>query len=180
MSWGKSMRRRLAICSGLHARDYRRGFLRPWRRPFHGTFGPAIARPLGVAMLPASRSWTYLRSAGWVSSLAGFGRRAARSACHCAVIARYSTPPPRVAALRRNSREIVEAARPSRAAILQTPSPRARASAICSRSANDRYLPVGDGADGARWDGGIPPHSLNHLVPTACDTPARRAASSLE
>ncbi len=104
----------------------------------------------GVAMLPASRSWTYVRSAGWVSSLAGLGRLAARSACHCAVIARYSTLPPRVAALRLNSREMVEAARPICAAISRTPSPRARASAISSRSANDRYLPVGNGADGAR------------------------------
>jgi len=35
-------------------------------------------------------------------------------------------------------------------------------------------------ADGARCDGGIPPHSRNHLEPTACDTPAICAASSLE
>lgn len=180
VSSGKSMISRFAICSGLHARAHRRDFLRPWRRPFQAIFGPAITEPPGVAMLPASRFWTYVRSAGLVSSLAGLGRLAARSACHCAVIARYSAPPPRVAALRRNSREIVEAARPSRAAISRTPAPRARARAISSRSANDRYLPVGGCADGARCDGGIPPHSRNHLVPTACDTPASLAASSLE
>src|SRR5262249_13860897 len=50
----------------------------------------------------------------------------------------------------------------------------------CSRSASDRYRPVAGDADGARCDGGIPPHSRNHLVPTACDTPASSAASSLE
>jgi len=131
-------------------------------------------------MLPASRSWTYFCNAGCVRSLAGFGLLAERSACHCAVIARYSKPPLRVAALRRSSREIVEAARPSCRAISRTPSPRARASAIRSRSANDRYRPAGAAADGARCDGGIPPHSRNHLVPTACDTPASWAASSLE
>ena len=180
VSSGKSISRRCAICSGLHARAHRRDCLRPWRRPFHGTCGPAIVLPPGVAMLPASRSWTYLRSAGFVTSLTGFGLLAERSACHCAVIARYSKPPPRVAALRRNSREIVEAARPSCRAIPRTPSPRARANAICSRSANDRYRPVGAAADGARCDGGIPPHCRNHLVPTACDTPASWAASSLE
>lgn len=131
-------------------------------------------------MLPASLSWTYSSNAGFVWSLAGFGRRAERSACHCAVIARYSKPPPRVAALRRSSREIVEGARPSCRAISRTPSPRARASARCSRSANDRYRPVGAAADGERCEGGIPPHSRNHLVPTAGDTPANSAASSLE
>jgi hypothetical protein len=47
------------------------------------------------------------------ASLAAFGRRNERSACHCAVVARYSSPPQRVAALRRSSREIVEGARPS-------------------------------------------------------------------
>ena len=51
-----------------------------------------------------------------IASFPCFGRREARSACHCAVVARYSRPPLRVAALRRNSREIVDAARPSRRA----------------------------------------------------------------
>lgn len=40
---------------------------------------------------------------------------ARRSACHCAVVARYSNPPPRVAALRRSSREIVPGSRPIQA-----------------------------------------------------------------
>ena len=57
------------------------------------------------------------------ASFAGFGRRAARSACHCAVVARYSRPPERVAALRRNSREIVDGARASSRAIARTPCP---------------------------------------------------------
>jgi putative transposase len=34
-------------------------------------------------------------------------------------------------------------------------------------------------ADGLNIDGGIPPAFLNHRVPTACDTPAATAASSL-
>ena len=179
VSSGKSINSRLAICSGLHACDHRRACRRPCRRPFHSTRGPAIDRPPGVAMLPASRSCTYSRSAGFVSSLAGFGRIAARSACHCAVWARYSRPPPRVAALRRSSREIVDGDRPSCLAISRTPSPRARASAICSRSAKARYRPVGSGADGARLEGGIPPHCRNQRLPTAGDTPAIPAASSL-
>src|SRR3546814_14564440 len=50
---------------------------------------------------------------GWLSaSSVGLGRRADRSACHWAVVARYSNPPLRVTALRRSSREIVEADRP--------------------------------------------------------------------
>src|ERR1700691_44793 len=51
---------------------------------------------------------------------------------------------------------------------------------MCSRSESDKYLPVGGAADGANCDGGIPPHSRNHLVPTGCETPAFNAASSLE
>ena len=42
------------------------------------------------------------------ASLAILGRCAARSAFHCATVARYCSFPPRVAALRRNSREMVE------------------------------------------------------------------------
>jgi hypothetical protein len=68
-------------------------------------------------MLPASLSWTYCRNAGFVWRLAGFGLRAERSACHCAVIARYSKPPLRAAALRRSSRENLEGARPGWRAI---------------------------------------------------------------
>jgi hypothetical protein len=41
-----------------------------------------------------------------------FGPLARRSACHCAVVARYSSAPPRVAAFRRSSREIVDGDRP--------------------------------------------------------------------
>ncbi len=35
------------------------------------------------------------------------------------------------------------------------------------------------GADGVRWVGGIPPHWRNHRVPTAMETPAAAATSSL-
>src|SRR4051812_10722478 len=55
----------------------------------------------------------------------------------------------------------------------------ARRSAISSRSANERCRPESGFADGLDIDGGIPPACLNHRVPTACDTPASTAASSL-
>jgi hypothetical protein len=77
--------------------------------------------------------------------------------------------------LRRNSREIVDGDRPSRRAASRTPQPPARRIAISSRSANDRYRP--DGATSVT--DGIPPPSRNHRTPTAADTPASAAASSL-
>ena len=89
--------------------------------------------PSGAAITPASRSCTYLRNTGSATSLATFDRRARRSACHCAVVARYSNPPLRVAALRRSSREIVDAARPAWRAISRTPQPLAFRIAISSR-----------------------------------------------
>jgi putative transposase len=46
-------------------------------------------------------------------------------------------------------------------------------------SANERYRPESGFADFRDIDGGIPTAFLNHLVPTACDTPASTAASSL-
>ncbi len=116
------------------------------------------------------------RDASFVASLAGFGRRARRSACHCAVEARYSSRPLRVAALRRSSREIVDGERPIRRATSRTPIPRARRSAISSRSPNDKYRPD----VGRRLSDGIPPPSRNHRTPTAADTPTAAAASSLE
>jgi hypothetical protein len=84
------------------------------------------------------------------------------------------------AALRRSSREIVDGARATRRAISRTPCPWARQSAICSRSVNARYRPDSGGAEGMRCDAGMPPASRNHRVPTAGDTPALTAASSLE
>src|SRR4029453_6503585 len=86
----------------------------------------------------------------------------------------------RVAALRRNSREIVDAARANRRAISRTPSPWARQSAPCSRSVNARYRPDSGGAEGMRCDAAMPPASRNHRAPTAGDTPALIAAASLE
>jgi hypothetical protein len=150
------------------------------RRPFQATCGPWIARPLTDKIFPDKRSCTYLRSAGLVASLAHFGRRAARSACHCAVVARYSIPPLRVAALRRSSREIVEADRHSVRAIWRIPWPLARSRAIRSRSAKDRYRPESGGADCFKCDGGIPPASRNHRTPTGHDTLALSAASTVE
>src|SRR4051794_41295323 len=60
----------------------------PCRRPFQGTTGPQTAAPPEVATTPASRSCTYVCSAALATSFAGFGWRAARSACHCAAVAR--------------------------------------------------------------------------------------------
>src|SRR4051812_10502206 len=179
-SSGKSSRKRRAICSGLHALAPRGGCRRPCRRPFQGTPGPRPAALPGPQTSPASLSCTYPRSAAFTASFAGFGRRAARSACHCAVVARYSSPPLRVAALRRSSREIVDAARPSRRAVSRTPQPRARNSASSSRSANDRYRSDGGFADGANILGDMPPASRNQRAPTAGDTPTSIAAASLD
>src|SRR2546425_7001480 len=178
-SSGKSRGRRRAICSGLHARAHRRGCRRPCRRPFHSITGLPTAAPLGAMTAPANRSCTYRCSWALTASFAGFGRRAARSACHCAVVARYAKPPLRVAALRHNSREIVDGARASRRAISRTPCSWACQTAICSRSVNARYRPADGGAEGPRCDA-MPPASRNHRVPTAGDTPAPPAASSLE
>ena len=177
---GKSSRRRWAICCGLHALAQRRSCRGPCRRPFQGTVGPGTAAPLGAATMPDNRSCTYVRSVALAASFAGFGRRAARSACHCATVARYSRPPLRVAALRRNSREIVDADRPTCRAISRMPAPCARRIASSSRSASDRYRPDSSLADRPNIAGGIPPAFRNHLVPTACGTPAPIAASSLD
>ena len=126
--------------------------------------------------MPASRSCTYQRSSSCAASFATFGLFAFRSACHCAVVARYSSPPLRVAALRRSSREIVEGERLIRRAMSRSPKCWACKMAISSRSANDRERPD----SGARLIGGMPPLSRNHFVPTGPDTPAASAASSLD
>ena len=73
-----------------------------------GTCGPGIGRPSALVSVPASPSWTWLRSRWLAASVATFGRRAARSAFHCAAVTRYSNVPTRVATLRRSSREIVD------------------------------------------------------------------------
>src|SRR5205085_10611461 len=110
LSSGKSIGKRRAICSGLQALAHRRSLRGPCRRPFHGTAEQGTGAPVGATTPPASLSSTYVRKVALSASLVGLGRRADRSACHWAVIARYPNPPPRVAALRRSSRETVEAA----------------------------------------------------------------------
>jgi hypothetical protein len=128
----------------------------------------------------ASQSFLHIGfNAALIASFTCLGRRAARSACHCAVVARYSRPPLRVAALRRSSREIVDAARPSRRATSRMVHPCARRSAISSRSANERYRPDSGFAETPNIAGGMPPAFRNHLVPIAWGTPAPTAASSL-
>jgi len=52
-------------------------------------------------------------------------------------------------------------------------------SAISSRSANERHRPESGFAEDLNIAGGMPPAFRNNLVPTACDTPALSAASSL-
>jgi integrase-like protein len=103
------------------------------------------------------------------------GRRATSSAFHCATEARYSSLPPRVAALRRSSREIVDGDRPISRAISLTPLPSARNNAISSRSAKQRYRHE----TGSRSSVAIPPRSRNHRTPAADETPTAAAASSL-
>ncbi len=77
------------------------------------TIGPSTAVPSGRAITPDRRSCTYSRSLSLATSFACFGRRARRSACHWALTARYPDEPALVAALRRNSRLIVDADRPT-------------------------------------------------------------------
>src|SRR4051794_27233131 len=84
------------------------------------------------------------------------------------------------AARRRSSREIVDAARPSRRAISRTPRPCTLQSEISSRSANDRYRPDSAVDDAVSVDGRMPPASRNQRDPTGCDTPTPIAASSLD
>jgi hypothetical protein len=110
-----------------------------------------------------------------LTSFAVFGLQACNSAFHCAIDARYSRCPPRVAALRRSSREIVDGARPSIRAIARTPICWAFSNAISSRSANDRYRPD----KGFKSSEGIPPRWRNHRDPTGLDTPHATAASPL-
>ena len=91
-SSGKSTRSRFAICSGLHAVAHRRSCaasVSPTDPPHLG--GPATGSPSGRSIMPARRSCTYSRSRSLATSFAVFGRRARRSACHCAVDARYSS-----------------------------------------------------------------------------------------
>src|SRR3954469_18853321 len=57
--------------------------------------------------------------------------------------------------------------------------PCTRRSAISSRSPSDRYRPESGFAESPNIAGAMPPAFRNHLVPTACDTPALTAASSL-
>src|SRR3954470_8364533 len=175
-SSGKSMRNLAEICCGLHAIAHRRSARRGLLRPFHGlAAGPATAVPSGRRTVPARRSCTYSRSRSSAASLAVLGRRATTSPFHCATDARYSSLPPRVAALRRSSREIVDGDRPISRAISRTPRPSARNSAISSRSAKHRYRHV----SGSRSSVAIPPRSLNHRLPAADDTPTAAAASSV-
>jgi hypothetical protein len=52
------------------------------------TAGLVPRRKTLAAITPARRSCTYCRSRAGVASFATFGRHAARSACHWAVVAR--------------------------------------------------------------------------------------------
>ena len=89
--------------------------------------------------------------------------------------ARYSSLPPRVAALRVKSRETVEGLRPMRRAISRTPTSWAQRSTISSRSANDRHLPE----MGFDMNNGIPLRCRNQREPTTGDSPTASAAFSL-
>src|SRR5665647_1845701 len=175
-SSGKSTSSRCAICSGLHDLAQRRSCRLARLRPFQrGATGPDTTTPSGRRTCPTRRSWTYSRSRSLATSLAVFGRRATSSAFHCATPARYSSVPLRVAALRRNSLEIVDGSRPTQRAISRTPAPCALSTAISSRSANDRYRPESR----PNSNGDMPPPSRNQRLPAACDAPTAIPASSL-
>src|SRR6478735_8443040 len=84
-SSGKSIGKRRAICSGLHALAHRRFCRWPSRRFFQDTAGPVTGMPLGATTMPANLSSTYVRKVALRASLVGLGRRADRSACHWAI-----------------------------------------------------------------------------------------------
>ena len=129
-------------------------------------------------MRPQSRSCTSSRSARLVASVLTLGRRAARSACHCAVMSRSSKSPPGVAELRLISREIVLGDLRSLRAIARNPVPRAHSRAISARSETVRLRLVSAAAVGERWAGGIAPELRNHRIPTGPETSASTAASA--
>lgn len=104
-SWKSTSR--CEICSGLQAVAQRRSARCGLFSPFHLVFGPATTVPSGRCSCPLSLVCTYSFNRGFVNSLAGLGRQAAVYAFHWATVARYSGLPPRVAALRRSSRETV-------------------------------------------------------------------------
>src|SRR5919202_1948327 len=120
-SSGKSTTNCWLICSGLQAVAQRRSARCGLFSPFHLVGGLSTTLPSGRCSCPLSRSVTYSRNRELLASFAGSGRRAAVCAFHCATVARHSGLRPRVAALRRNSREIVPGSRLSSRAIARTP-----------------------------------------------------------
>jgi hypothetical protein len=56
------------------------GPIEAFRRGRSRAIGPRTGSPSGLAIVPASRSWTYSRRASFAASLATFGRLARRSA----------------------------------------------------------------------------------------------------
>jgi hypothetical protein len=135
--------------------------------------GPGTIVPSGRRTFPASRSCTYSRSLGLVASFASFGRFATISAFHCAVVARYPRFEARAAALRRSSREIVDASRLIRRPVSRGPWPCARRIAQTCRSMTP------DTVGSARVIGGMPPPSRNQRPPMTSDTPPASAASTV-
>ena len=120
-SSGQSTLSLFAICSGLHEAAQRRSWRRPCRRPCQGALGPGTRVPSAAVIMPASPSCTYRRSSSCAASFATFGLFDFRSTCHWAVVARYSSPPLRVAAFRRSSHEIVDGERLIRRAMPRIP-----------------------------------------------------------
>ena len=125
------------------------------------TSGPGTSSPSGRAIAPARRSCTYSRSRSLAASLATFGRLARRSACHCAVVARYSSR-------RRGSTRC--GAAPARSSTAtgrcggRSRAPRA-AGPAGSRSPRARRTTGSGPTAGPSVIGGIPPASRNHLRP---------------
>ena len=110
-----------------------------------------------------------------LSNLLALGRRPRSSDRFCAAYGKYFPPArtPGLGPLRRSSRLTVEGERPSSVAIACTVAPARRRSAICRRSASDRYRPE----DGATLRGIRPPVACRHLRPVRRFTPTASQAA---
>jgi len=104
---------------------------------------PRLERRPRQPVVPAHR----LAMPHCVQALPALGGEQLAPRAHWAVVARYSSPPLRVAALRRSSLEIVDAARPRWRATSCMLRPCAPSRPISSRSINERFRLESDFAD---------------------------------
>ena len=185
VSSGKSVSRRFAICSGLHARAPPAGFGASISAPLSPKFGPRddpSVRPPAVATLPAGRSCTYLSKAGSSRVWQAWG--GVRHGRHATAPCERGTQGHRGAWLRcaatraRSSRALAPVAGRSLERLLHE---RAQARSVHARREKRSGLSapartVQDSVEAYRRIGG----TICCRRPTADDTPATLAASSLE